>query len=132
VKHTHHLLVHNLFKILAFLWTLLIFYLCLDDSPNVPKINFQHKDKVVHFILYFIFVYFWTKSFKKKHFNYLLIILLLALTTGIIIEFLQENYTNHRTFDWYDVLANFIGALASFIYVKKFYGIKNEFKISLW
>lgn len=132
MKHTHHLLVHNLFKILAFLWTLLIFYLCLDDSPNVPKINFQYKDKVVHFIFYFVFVFFWTKSLKIKNLNYLLIVLFLAVTTGITIEFLQENYTNHRTFDWYDILANSIGAFASFIYVKKFYAIKNEFKISLW
>ncbi len=132
MKHTHHLLEHNLFKILAFFWTLLIFYLCLDDSPSVPKINFQYKDKVVHFIFYFVFVYFWTKSLKKTSFNYILIILVLALIMGISIEFLQENLTLHRTFDWYDILANSIGAMASFIYVKKFYAIKNEFKISLW
>ncbi len=124
--------MHNLFKILAFLWTLLIFYLCLDDSPNVPKINIQYKDKVVHFIFYFVFVYFWTKSIKNKNLNYLLMVLFLAITTGITIEFLQENYTSHRTFDWYDILANTLGAIACFIYVKKFYAIKNEFKISLW
>ena len=132
MKHTHHLLEHNLFKILAFFWTLLIFYLCLDDLPSVPKINFQYKDKVVHFIFYFGFVYFWTKSLKNISFNYILIILVLALIMGISIEFLQENFTLHRTFDWYDILANSIGAMASFIYVKKFYAIKNEFKISLW
>ena len=132
MKHTHHLLVHNLFKILAFLWTLLIFYLCLDDSPNVPKINIQYKDKVVHFIFYFVFVYFWTKSLKNKYLNYISIILFLAIAIGITIEFLQENFTLHRTFDWYDILANSLGAIASFIYVKKFYAIKNEFKISLW
>jgi hypothetical protein len=132
VKPTHHLLVHNLFKILAFIWTLLIFYLCLDDSPSVPKINFQYKDKVVHFIFYFGFVYFWTKGLKNKFLNYRLIILFLAIIIGITIEFLQENFTIHRTFDWYDILANSIGAIASFTYVKKFYVIKNEFKISLW
>jgi VanZ family protein len=125
-------LEYKLFKILAFFWTLLIFYLCLDDSPSIPKINFQYKDKVVHFIFYFVFVYFWTKSLKNKTFNFVIIILFLAIITGITIEFLQENFTNHRTFDWYDILANSVGAVASFIYVKKFYVIKNEFKISLW
>lgn len=123
--------MHNLFKILAFVWTLLIFYLCLEETPSVPKITFQYKDKVVHFIFYFVFVYFWTKSLKNKHFNYLLIILFLAVITGILIEFLQENFTQNRSFDWYDILANSIGAIASFMYVKKFYAIKNEFKISL-
>lgn len=125
VKLTRHLLVHNLFKILAFLWTLLIFYLCLDDVPNIPKFTFQYKDKVVHFIFYFTFVYFWTKSLKNKSLNYILIILFLGVTMGIAIEFMQEKFTLHRTFDWYDILANSIGAIASFMYVKKFYAIKN-------
>ncbi len=120
MKHTPHLLEHKLFKILAFFWTLLIFYLCLDDSPSIPKINFQYKDKVVHFIFYFVFVYFWTKSLKNKTLNFVLIILFLGVITGIAIEFLQENFTNHRTFDWYDILANSVGAVVSFIYVKKF------------
>ena len=125
MKLTHHLLVHNLFRFLAFIWTLLIFYLCLDDSPNLPKFTFQYKDKVVHFIFYFLFVYFWAKSLKNKSLNYILIILFLAVSLGAIIEFMQENFTQNRTFDWYDILANSIGAIASFIYVKKFYAIKN-------
>jgi len=62
----------------------------------------------------------------------ILIILVFALGIGIAIEFLQENFTEKRTFDSYDILANSIGAIASFLYVKKFYAIKNEFKISLW
>ena len=130
MKHIRHLLVHNLFKILAFIWTILIFYFCLEETPSVPQITFQYKDKVVHFIFYFVFVYFWAKSLKNKQLNYLLIILFSAITIGISIEFLQENFTHNRTFDWYDILANSIGAIASFIYVKKFCAIKNEFKIS--
>ena len=50
----------------------------------------------------------------------MVLILFLALILGITIEFLQENFTQNRTFDWYDILANSLGALASFIYVKKF------------
>ena len=125
MKHTRHLLVHNLFKILAVSWTTLIFYFCLEEVPSVPKFTFQYKDKVAHFIFYFVFVYFWTKSLKTKYLNYILIVLFLAVTTGILIEFLQENLTRNRTFDWYDVIANSIGAIAGFIYVKKFYAIKN-------
>ena len=125
MKLIQHLLGHNLFKIFAVLWTLLIIYLCLDDSPNVPQFTFQYKDKVVHFIFYFVFVYFWTKSLKNKDINTLGLILFLALILGITIEFLQENFTYTRTFDWYDILANSIGAVASFMYVKKFYAIKD-------
>lgn len=105
--------------------------MCLDDSPNVPKITFQYKDKVVHFIFYFVFVYFWAKSLKNIRFNYTVIILVLALLLGITIEFLQENFTINRTFDWYDILANSLGAIASFMFVNKCCTIKNELKISL-
>lgn len=132
VKITQHLLEHNLYKIFAVFWTLLIIYLCLDDAPNIPKFTFQYKDKIVHFIFYFVFVYFWTKSLKNKSFNAICIILFFALVIGISIEFLQENFTRNRTFDKYDILANAIGAITSFMYLKKFYAIKNEFKISLW
>ena len=125
MKITQHLLENNLYKIFAIFWTLLIVYLCLDDAPNVPKFAFQYKDKVVHFIFYFVFVYVWTKSLKNKRFNYILIILFLALALGILIEFLQENITLNRTFDWYDILANSIGTFASFIIVKKKHAIKN-------
>ena len=125
MKLTQHLLGHNSFKIFAVLWTLLIIYLCLDDSPNVPQFTFQYKDKIVHFIFYFVFVYFWTKSLNNKDINTIVLILFLALMLGITIEFLQENFTHTRTFDWYDILANSIGAVASFMYVKKFYAIKD-------
>lgn len=132
MKHTLNLLEHKLFKVLAVSWTFLIFYFCLQESPNVPKFSLPNKDKVVHFIFYFVFVYLWTKSLKNKNWKAIVIVLVLALVIGITIEFLQENLTQNRTFDGYDILANSIGAITSFFYVKKFYAIKNEFKISLW
>ena len=131
VKITQRLLEHNLYKIFAIFWTLLIVYLCLDDAPNVPKFAFQYKDKIVHFIFYFIFVFVWTKSLKNKSLKSVLIVLFLAILFGVLIEFLQENITLNRTFDWFDILANARGAITGFIYIKKFYAIKNEFKISL-
>lgn len=126
VKTTQHLLEHNLYKVFAVLWTLVIFYLCLDDSPNLPKFTFPYKDKVVHFIFYFVFVFFWIKSLKIKSNDYLVVVLFVALLQGIGIEFLQENFTIHRTFDWYDILANSIGAIVSLITIKKFYAIKSN------
>ena len=92
----------------------------MDDAPRVPKFTFEYKDKVVHFIFYFLFVYFWAKSIKNKSFNFFLTVLFLALFMGISIEFMQENLTQHRTFDWYDILANSAGAITSFTYVNKF------------
>lgn len=131
MKITQHLLEHNLFKFFAIIWTLIIFYLCLDDAPNLPKFSFPNKDKLVHFIFYFVFVFIWTKSLLHKNLKKLLLILCFALLLGVIIEFLQENFTLHRTFDWYDILANSMGAISSFWLVQKIYQIKNDIKISL-
>jgi VanZ family protein len=116
---------HNIFKILAVFWTLLIIYLCLDDAPNVPKFTFQNKDKVVHFAFYFVFVFLWIKSLKNKSYTHFLVVLFFALLLGITIEIIQENFTLKRIFDWYDILANSIGAFTSFIFFKNIYAIKN-------
>lgn len=120
VKLTQHLSEHNLYKIFAVSWTILIFYLCLEESPKVPNIPFEYKDKVVHFTFYLIFVFLWTKSLPYKSLQHLVRVLFLAIAIGILIEVLQENFTLHRTFDWLDILANTLGAITSFTYVKKF------------
>lgn len=120
MKLTQHLSERNFFKILAIFWTIVIFYLCLEEAPSVPKISFQYKDKVAHFIFYFVFVFFWTKSFKNKKSQSFVIILIIAIVLGITIEVLQENFTQNRTFDWYDILANSVGAITCFTFVKKF------------
>lgn len=120
MKIIQHLSEHNLYKVLAVFWTIIIFYFCLEEAPKVPKITFQYKDKVVHFIFYFTFVLLWTKSLKYKPLKHVLMVLFLGIIMGITIELLQENFTLNRTFDWFDILANTIGAVASFTYVKKF------------
>jgi VanZ family protein len=117
-------LEHNLYKFFAISWTLIILYLCLDDAPNVPNFNFPNKDKLVHFIFYFVFVFIWSKSIIHKDLKKVLLILGFAIFLGCTIEVLQENFTLHRSFDWYDILANTIGAMVSFILVIKFYQIK--------
>jgi len=42
------------------------------------------------------------------------------------IEFLQEKYTKNRAFDWYDIVANALGAVTSFILVKSYHVIQNK------
>ena len=41
-------------------------------------------------------------------------------------EFLQEKYTKNRTFDWYDIVANALGAITSFFIVKFYNAIQNK------
>lgn len=125
MKLTRLLSELNFYKIFAFIWTGIIFYLCLDDAPNVPKLSFPFKDKVVHFIFYFVWVFTWSKSIRNSAIKLYVVILIGAILMGICIEFMQENCTMHRTFDYYDILANTLGALSAFIFFVTFYN-KNR------
>jgi VanZ family protein len=126
VKITRHLLGHNLFKIIAFFWTLLIIYLCLNDVSSLPKISIKNIDKIIHFVFYFVFVFLWIKGMKSTSIYYFFIVVVLAIFLGIGIEFLQKYCTPKRTFDWYDIVANSLGAISSFFLVKNYFEIQNK------
>jgi VanZ family protein len=126
VKITRHLSEHNLFKTIAVIWTLLIFYLCLNDASDLPTVSIKNIDKIIHFVFYFVFVFLWIKSIKPISMYYFLIVVVIAIIIGISIEFLQEKFTQNRIFDWYDIIANSLGAITSFILVKSSQSIQNK------
>ena len=126
VKITRHLSGHNLFKTIAVIWTLLIFYLCLNDASDLPIVSIKNIDKIIHFVFYFVFVFLWIKSINPISIYYFLMVVIVAIILGISIEFLQENFTQNRAFDWYDIVANALGAITSFILVKSYHVIQNK------
>lgn len=100
-------------KYTAIFWTVLIFILCTIPSENLP--DDQPNDKISHFIAFAGFTFFWYFQSSK----YILVILI-AIIYGIAIEFWQgilpQNF--HRSFDWYDALADGIGGMIGlFIYL---------------
>lgn len=111
------------FLILAIFWTAAITWLSLISFDSVPSVSISipGKDKVVHFVFYFVFVVLWSKALnsgeKKQH----LVLLLVAITYGIIIEAFQDIFTLTRTAEFLDVVANSIGAISgiAFLRVKK-------------
>jgi VanZ family protein len=100
----------------------------LDDLPDL-EISFG--DKIYHFGAYGILTALWFFTFMLK-FNYkikraLFLSVISAVFFGIILEVLQGSLTQHRAFDFYDALANTIGALLASLVLwatKSFY-IKN-------
>jgi glycopeptide antibiotics resistance protein len=129
--HTKHLLERNFFFFLLIAWTGIIFYLCLAESSNLPKIAFPLKDKIVHFLFYFIFVFLFAVSLKERKIIFLRGILIFAILLGLLIEFMQEMCTKSRSFDWFDVLSNAFGAGLGFFVVNYFLFSKQKNKISL-
>lgn len=106
----------------AYLTILLIFTFSLIPGQNSPP-PFPHFDKYVHTLSYFFVTFWWSQLVvKKKHF-----ILVLSFTAmGIFIEFLQ-GLTGYRSFDFCDMLANFLGTLIAFILALKHHQIFKKY-----
>ncbi|WMW77638.1 VanZ family protein [Flavobacterium sp. 20NA77.7] len=119
-----HLSARNFYLVVAIGWTALIFYLCLTESSNLPKIKIPFKDKFIHAVFYLVFVLLSYRSLHKKNKNgkSIAYICLGSLGLGIFIEVLQDQMTVSRTFDVYDIAANFSGTLLAIllIYIKKY------------
>ena len=116
VKTIKNLLEHK-FTIVALIWTAIIFILCLITLKNVSvDVPIQGKDKLVHFMFYFILVYLWGKALNDTK---IILIVCFCVLYGIIIEVLQGVFTTTREFDIYDIIANLLGALTSFFVITK-------------
>ena len=110
------------FLFLAILWTVVITFLSLAtlDSSIGSEIKIPNKDKMVHFVFYFLFVVLWSfyVNFKTFNFKKVIVILVIAISYGILMELIQGIFTTERTADVFDVFANSAGAIAGLITTK--------------
>ena len=98
----------------------LILYATLNPDPVgiSPKLYFPGIDKVIHFIMFFVFsgsLYFdWSKQSLplKMTVRKVLIIAIISLSLGIVIEFLQTGMGLGRSGSVGDAVADGIGAFA--------------------
>lgn len=113
-------LLERKYLIAAFFWTIAITVLSLVSLKGLPSITtLKFKDKIIHFMFYFVFVILWAKGLSLKKIN-LLWLFLIAVFYGIIIEIFQSLFTVSRQADVFDALANTIGAFTGlFILAKK-------------
>lgn len=97
-------------KYTAIFWLVLILILCTIPSEHLPKA--QPNDKISHFVFFSGFTFFWFFH-SSKHW----LIILIAALYGIGIEFWQGSLPEsfHRSFDWYDALADGIGGVMGLI-----------------
>lgn len=118
-----HLLARNkLWFWLALTWTLFIVIMCLKPSSGNDFISFPNADKVVHFCFYFGFITLWYRYLLLKNSYFLknrYVLVAIAIVFGILIEIAQKIFTNSRQGDFWDVIANSLGALVGFFAVSK-------------
>lgn len=104
----------------------IIYALCLIPSTsNQTKLHIiPHFDKIIHFGMFFTFVFIFSIENKNKKTLYKLLIIsiLVALST----EFSQELFTNSRQFDFIDIIADLFGAISGFLTHKYFLKIKSK------
>ncbi len=124
-----HLSEHKTkFLIAAIGWTVLIAFLCLGSTTNLPSIKVTSLDKVVHFSMHFVFtmlwvLYFFYRNSANKANNIALNFFLISLFYGILLEIFQHIFTSNRQADFFDILANAFGA---FVAVKSFLYLNNR------
>ena len=99
---------------LAVVWTCLILFLSLKTPSGESKFSFPYADKIVHVTFYFVFVVLWFRYLvliKKNQIKDKAVLVLIAISFGILIEILQHFFTTTRQADIWDALANTIGSL---------------------
>jgi VanZ family protein len=114
-------LTKKTYLFLAILWTIVVTLLSLItiSSSLASAIPIPNKDKYVHFTFYFVFVVLWflysksENSDPKSKFS----VLLASIGYGILMEICQGLFTNYRTPDIYDVLANSAGAILGLFFI---------------
>ena len=102
------------------LYALLIVYSSLSNLNNSIQFEFEHMDKVIHYMIYSIFsllVYNTAKAYNPK--KSLIITILLTITFGIIIELCQSILTTYRDFELLDIFANIMGTLTIAMFINK-------------
>jgi len=108
-KTTVNRLLSN--KYLAFIITLIIFGLCTMPSKELP-LGHNFNDKTAHFLAFAAWAFCWQAAFGKYTQT-----IILGFIYGVLIEFWQgilpEEF--HRSFDWYDALADGIGVIIGVI-----------------
>lgn len=100
----------------------------LGHVSKIPKLGFSFDDKIYHFLAYamltaLMFNFFRITTITSKIF----LSGCIATVYGIIIEGLQAVLTDFRTPDYYDVIANTLGAVFVMLILLRF---KDKLKLN--
>lgn len=112
----------NIYKILLFIWLVMIFTLSLitiKTNSNVSSI--PNIDKFVHFCFYFVLEWILLKVLLKELpiFNSFIlnaiVSFIICFSIGVLIEWLQSNFTKSRHGDIKDIAFNTFGIVVAIL-----------------
>jgi VanZ family protein len=98
--------------------SLVILILSVISLGKLPKLEVRAGDKIGHFLAYaalcsvLLFEHAKRKRWSTEISRWLIGGIVLSGLYGVCMELLQASSISNRNFDYYDMLANFTGALA--------------------
>ena len=105
-------------KGLAIGWLFLMCILFVIPGSALPEqswfIDIQ-LDKWIHIGLFSVLIFLWCSSFQLGLPGTAWIIIILAITYGLLVEFVQKTWIPNRSFDLYDVIADGIGSIIGLV-----------------
>jgi VanZ family protein len=124
----------RVFLLAALFWTGVILFFCLIKASDLPVVNVENLDKIIHAFFHFVFVSLWFLFLKKKlnsssNSRAFTISVVSSFFLGIGIELAQQFFTTSRQGDVLDIVANLFGALlavASIFLLNKWTGIVDK------
>lgn len=109
-------------------WTGFILFMCLASMAALDEIDpldFKGKDKILHFVFYFVFTTLWAMYSRSRNgalaLKSLALIVFCAVAYGGLIEILQANITTTRSADFFDAVANAAGSAVAAVTLGFFY-----------
>ena len=117
-------------------WIVIITVLSLSSFEDVDTegINIPHLDKLIHFFFYFVAAILGILLIRERtkgQFKLSRAIIITALSViiyGIIIEVIQDTFTENRSGELYDVLANSLGAFFGAVFIIILFSGKTQLK----
>ena len=111
--------------VVAFIIATFLFCLPGDEFPEAGWLDKIYFDKLVHVGLFLTLVFLWILPARERADNQRTInkiflgITLAFVVYGIAIEFIQLHFIPHRSFDFFDIVADSAGCVLGSIAAKK-------------
>ena len=114
------------FYIPAILWFVFILFATLSNTSTLEVLNWRNffsYDKPIHMVLFGTQAYLVIRGANKNAITISptlnFIVCFITALFGASIEYLQILLTSSRSFDYFDMLANAIGALIAYFVIKR-------------
>jgi VanZ family protein len=113
----------QIYRAAQWIWAAFVFIIHVApvDTERVSRFDFPFADKWIHGILFFLLagVSFLARDSKRAVSNSVLFILMACAGYGALLEYIQFTFTDERSGDVLDWLADFCGAAAGLWTAKK-------------